>query len=334
MKRFAAPLSVLAVLVAGLSLAQTAPEALPEAPPPAGVVPGFVPLPEKIEKPYTNDKCLKKCHERPGMAVGDASGSLRNLHVDPQQFLLSIHGQKGVECIDCHVDADPNFHPRAGYTKVDCRACHSEQPPAGVFPPDALKRLEAKGIKPPPKESRKAEGWAKTAHGKAWAAKNPAAPFCSGCHTAHSIRPAKDPGSAVNRAKLSRTCGTCHPDQVFAYDAGGFLARFRIAGHGKGDLSNRYAVTECASCHQGEAAHGEETVTKQACPNCHTPPAREKREGKTVLASLHSRPLASDQPVAWLLRWAYNALVWGGGAAAGVFLLFMGFTTLYRSKDG
>lgn len=326
MKRIAAPLSIfVALAAAGLSWGEVAPQ------PEAG--PGFVPPPAKIEKPYTNDKCLKNCHERPGLGVGDSAGVLRNLHVDPREFVQSIHGQKGLECVDCHTDADPNFHPRLGYTRVDCRACHSEKPPEGVFPPDALKRLEAKGIKPPPKESRKGEGWSKTAHAKAWAAAKPGAPFCSGCHTAHAIRPAKDPKSTVNRAQLARTCGGCHADQAFSYDTGGWLARFRIAGHGKGDLSNRYAVTECLSCHQGEGAHAEKTVTRQLCPNCHKPDQRDRTGKSVVLSSLHTRPLASDQPLATLLRWAYTVLVWGGAAAVGVFVLFMGFSTLYRSKE-
>lgn len=332
-----------------LALAGAAAAAEPAAPPvpaapapavsPAGAplsltLQGLLPPREKIEKPYTNDKCLKNCHELPGFGAGAGSGILRDLHVDPKAYVAAIHGQKGVECVDCHADADPNFHPRAGLKTVDCRACHAEVPPADAFPPDALKKLEAKGIKPPPKESRKGEGWMKTVHAKAWLAQNPAAPSCASCHTAHYQRPAKDPASTVNRAQLARTCGLCHVDQVNSYGAGGLLARFRLGGHGKGDLSERHEVTECLSCHQGEAAHGEETVTKQACPTCHRVPPKEQREGKVVLASLHARPAASDQPLAEALRVAYTLLLWGGVAGAAVFALFMGFSTLYRSKDG
>ena len=339
MKRALAPALLLILSLAVEAIAVTGPEgpAAPAATPaPVGnVLTGFLPPKEKIEKPYTNEKCLKNCHEVPGFGAGTLSGVLRDLQVDPKGFLLSIHGQKGIECLDCHVDADPNFHPRTGYTKVDCRACHSEKPPEGIYPPDALKRLEAKGIKPPPKESLKGEGWMKTAHAKAWLAGNPAAPSCAGCHTAHYQRQAKNPGSTVNRENLAAMCGSCHVDQVRAYNVGGLLARFRIAGHGKGDLSNRHDVSECLSCHQGEAAHGEETVTKQTCPACHRVPPKEERakQGVTV-ASLHSRPMAADQPVAKGLHWAYLAAFWGGVAGLAVFVLFMGFSTLYRSKDG
>ncbi|MBI5017765.1 MAG: hypothetical protein HZB55_20025 [Deltaproteobacteria bacterium] len=308
---------------------------VPAAPLVSAVAQGFLPPREKIEKPYTNDKCLKNCHEQPNFGAGARSGILRDLHVDPKAFLLSIHGQKGVECIDCHADSDPNFHPRAGLRRVDCRACHAAKPPPDAFPADALRKLQAKGIKPPPKESQKGEGWMKTGHAKAWLAKDPAASSCASCHTAHYQRPAKDPLSTVNRANLPNTCGLCHVDQVRSYDVGGMLARFRLAGHGKGDLSDRYEVGQCLSCHQGEAAHGEDTVTKQTCPRCHRVPPKEEREKATVvLSSLHARPLASDQPLAEVLRVAYLLLVWGGAAGVVLLALFMGFSTLYRSKDG
>jgi len=317
MKRIAV---VLVLLAAPLGTSQAAEPA-----------PGFLPPAQKIEKPYTNDKCLDNCHGLPGFGAGAASGILRNLHVDLPGYVLSTHGQKGIECVDCHADADPNFHPRTGYAQVDCRVCHAEKPPEGAFPPDALKRLEAKGIKPPPKESWKAEGWAKTKHAKAWAEGNPAAPFCSHCHTAHYQRKSADPASTVNREHLAETCGLCHADQVRSYDVGGVLARFRIGAHGKGDLSNRYSVCECLGCHQGEAAHGEETVTGQACPTCHRVP---EEPDAVEFASLHIKPLAADQPLSRALRWAYSAVVWGVVAGCGLLALFLGFSTLYRRKDG
>lgn len=296
----------------------------------ADVAPGFIPPTERIEKPYTNDKCLEKCHALPGFSAGARNGALRDLHVDVVGFMLSTHGQKGLDCIDCHIDADPNTHPRTGYAKVDCRACHSEKPPGGVFPPDALKRLEQRGIKPPPKESQKADGWMKTKHAKAWLEKNPAAPFCNDCHTAHSIRKSSDPDSTVSGAHLAQTCGKCHVDQVLSYDVGGLFTRFRIGAHGKGDLSNRYDIAECVSCHQGEAAHGEETVTKQSCPKCHKVP---ERRPESELASLHIKPLASDQPISRALRWLYTLGFWGVVAVGALFALFMGFSSLYRKKD-
>ncbi len=297
---------------------------------PAEMAPGFRPPEKRIEKPYTDDKCLDKCHGVPGFAAGDETGRLRDLYVDPAGFVQSVHARKGIECVDCHVDADPNFHPRTGYPDVDCRACHAAKPPADAYPPHALARLKAKGIKRPPEEARKAEGWMKTRHGRAWAAGRENAPFCRDCHTAHRIFPAEDPRSSVNRARLRETCGRCHRGQVEAGRPGALLARFRIGGHGKGDLSTRYDVSECVSCHQGEAAHGERTVTGQACPTCHRP-AEAERAG---LATLHIRPGSPDQPLARALSWVYEGLFWLGVAGATLFVLFIGFSSLYRRDDG
>ncbi len=317
MKRFVAALAFLALVPAAPSGA-------------AQEAAGFQPPAERIEKPYTNDKCLKNCHGVPGFGAGGVDGRLRDLHVDATGYVMSIHGQKGVECIDCHEGADPNEHPRAGYPDVDCRACHAKKPPEGVFPAGALDRLAAKGIKPPPEKSLKGDDWAGTKHAKAWVRGERDAPFCPQCHTAHQVRPAADPASTVNRANLSDTCGACHRDQVRDLGPGGFLARFRLAGHGKGDLSNRYDVTECASCHQGEAAHGETTVTGQACPRCHQVP--EDRSGPTYV-SLHVKPGSADQPAARALRWAYAAVFWGGVGVAVLVVVLIGFTTLYTKQD-
>ncbi len=285
---------------------------------------------ERVEKPYTNDKCLEKCHGLPGFGAGAATGIARVLHVDQAAYNLSIHAQKGLECVDCHQESDPNFHPRTGYPPVDCRACHSATPPEGVYPRDALERLVLKGIKPPPQESQKAEGWAKTIHGKAWDEAHPAAPFCSHCHTAHYVRRSADPASAVHRDNLGATCGTCHVDQVRAYDVGGLLARFRLGGHGKGDLANRYAVTECVACHQGEAAHGEETVSGQRCPTCHRVP---ETKGGVELSSFHIKPAAANQPGSRALRWVYGLGFWGVVAAGGLVAFLLGFTALYSRND-
>ncbi|HSH69591.1 MAG TPA: hypothetical protein VK997_06715, partial [Deferrisomatales bacterium] len=267
---------------------------------------GFTPPTERIEPPYTNDKCLEKCHGVEGFGAGAADGSLRNLSVDATAFVFSTHGQKGVQCLDCHQGADPNAHPRTGYPDVDCRACHSKTLPAGVFPEAALEKLSERGIQPPPEASRNAEGWNTTVHGKAWADGVRGAPFCPDCHSAHAIRKSDDPAATVHRDNLPQTCGRCHRDQVVSGDVGGWLARLRLSAHGKGDLSETHAVSECVSCHQGQAAHGEDSVTGQSCPTCHRVPERYDA-GATTVTSFHIKPHAAAQPLARVLGWLYRA---------------------------
>ncbi len=318
------PLLVILALTAAGGYAEDA------APPVPQMAEGFKPPAEKIERPYTNDKCLEKCHGEPGFGAGSVEGVLRVLHVNAGRYVFSIHGQKGVECIDCHQEADPNFHPRTGYRNVDCRACHAENPPEDAYPPNGLARLAEKGIQRPPPESRKAETWVTTKHAKAWFAGDRKAPFCYHCHTAHYVYRVADPRATMHPSNRPETCGICHVDQVRAYDVGGLLARFRIGAHGKGDLSNRYDVTECVACHQGQAAHGEETVTGQACPTCHRVP--EEGEEGVEWASLHIKPLAESQPGARALRYVYGVGFWAVVALGALFALFLGFSTLYRRE--
>jgi len=284
---------------------------------------------EKIEKPYTNDKCIKNCHGETTLRAGGRNGEKRDLHVDLDGFFESIHGTRGLWCIDCHFGADPNFHPREGYALVDCRACHSDKPPENVFPPNAASIFALRDIKPPPKEARKGDSWTTSVHGAAWSEGNRNAPFCSGCHTAHYVRPVEDRLSTVNPCNLPKTCGACHEGQVKSVDAGGMLARWSIAGHGKGDFSETYSESQCLSCHQGQAAHGEKTVTGKACPNCHRPAERIAAGEK----GFHLIVGENADLTGLALRFGYNLIFWGALAAAAAAAFFWGVTSIYRKDE-
>ena len=297
---------------------------------PVWAVTGFVPPAERIEPPYTNQHCLDNCHGVSGFGAGGADGKLLDLSVSPKLFVFSTHGQKGVGCLDCHQGADPNEHPRTGYPDVDCRACHSKAAPEDVFPADALARLAERGIQPPPEESRNAEGWNSTLHGKAWAEGKAGAPFCDDCHSAHATFKSDDLRSTVHRDHLPATCGRCHTGQVESGDVGSWLARLKISAHGKGDLSETHAVGECLSCHQGQAAHGEETVTGQACPTCHRVP---EGEPGTVVSSFHVKPNAAEQPLAGALAWVYRVGFWSGVAGLAALVTVLGFCHVYRKEE-
>jgi hypothetical protein len=299
----------------------------------SGAATGFVPPTTTIAAPYTNQHCLENCHGVAGFGAGGADGRLRDLTVDAQAFVRSTHGQKGVGCLDCHQGADPNGHPRAGYPDVDCRACHSKTVPADVFPADALAKLAARGIQAPPEESRTAEGYNTTVHGKAWATGTPNAPSCPDCHSAHAIRKSEDPASPVHVANLPATCGRCHAEQVESGDVGGWLARLKISAHGKGDLSEKHAPSQCKSCHQGQAAHGEERLTGQACPTCHRVPEGQRETERTVVSSFHVKPHNASQPLARLLGWAYRVGFWAAAAGLALLVTVLGFAHLYRKPD-
>lgn len=285
---------------------------------------------EKIEKPYTNDKCTKNCHGERNLHGGGADGEKRNLTVELEGYESSVHGQRGFWCIDCHFDSDPNFHPREGYPKVDCRACHSEKPPENVFPPNVKSVFALRETKPPEKKYLKGDSWTNSAHGKAYGEGKKGAPFCSDCHTAHYVKKPEDKSSEVNACNLPKTCGKCHEGKVESGSVGGALARWSIAGHGKGDFSQVFSETRCLSCHQGQAAHGEETVTGQACPSCH----RAEQAVSSGQKGFHMEVSGEGSTLAAkALAFAYDAIFWGGAAAFGLVALFLGVSSVYRKKD-
>jgi nitrate reductase cytochrome c-type subunit len=290
---------------------------------------GFEQPREKIELPYTNNKCLKNCHAEKTLHAGGKDGVKRDLFVDNDGFFLSTHGQKGLWCIDCHAGADPNFHPRAGLPKVDCRACHAAKPPENVYPPNAAEILAARNLVKPAAKLQKGDGWMGTPHGMAWLEGKENAPSCASCHTAHYIRKAKDPESTVHRDNLPETCGKCHRNQVDSVSAGGAIARWSIAGHGKGDFSELYSESQCLSCHQGSAAHGEDKVTNQACPSCHRPSEKIAAGSKGFHVVLD----CSDGGFGFIARAAYDVVFWGGAAGLLILGLFFGITSLYRKDD-
>ena len=291
---------------------------------------GFVPLQRVVLEPYADAACLDNCHGVVGFGAGSNTGILRQLYVDAEGYRDSTHGKRGITCLDCHVGADPNTHPRTGYPRVDCRACHAVEPPEGVFPPDAVRKLSEKGIQPPGKDKWKGAGWETTAHARAWEAGDARAPFCPQCHTAHAIRNSLDPQATTHRDNLAATCGVCHAGQVEVGGVGAALARFRVSAHGKGDASQRYAVTECLSCHTGEGAHGEEELTGQRCPACHRVPEEGAGVGST---GFHVMPQGGRQPAALALAWIYGVGFWGVAATVGLLAVVAVFAHLYRRRD-
>lgn len=290
----------------------------------------FPPVREKIPEPYTNDKCLKNCHGEKGFGANAAPGRREALYLDPDAFAASMHGQKNLQCIDCHPGSDPNFHPRTGYPKAQCAACHSRDPAPGTFPPDALAMLAKKGIERPPVESRNAEDYRATAHGIAHAAGRADAPTCATCHSAHAVQPAFDPRSTVNAANLLATCGACHADRIENYSVGGALARFRISGHGKGDFSNAYSPTACLSCHPEQGAHGKKAGPAPVCPTCHRPPAVEGAKAPVPFHLVADPEAGTTTSVLGLL---YTGGLWAAGALVSALLLLFGVSALLPRRD-
>lgn len=96
-------------------------------------------------------------------------------------------------------------------------------------------------------------------HGKALA--------CLSCHTGITGEEHMEGGGTA-----PVNCIGCHDAKKPQRNPLSRLLTFRIASHGKADLSGRYTTDNCLGCHQGTGAHGEtEPVTPDNCHRCHSP---------------------------------------------------------------
>ena len=187
----------------------------------------------------SNGDC-RACHE--DNTLKSAEG--RALFVDPAKFGASVHGQAGLECIDCHADLkDVKDFPHPEKLKpADCAACH--EGPA--------RELET------------------SSHGRGRKGDAAAVPTCVDCHGAHDIIPPQDVHSAVYATKVAAVCAKCHDDDVLSRQYGFLTSRlrtYRSSFHGVASKFGETRVANCASC------HGHHNILPAADPRSPTNPA-------------------------------------------------------------
>jgi formate dehydrogenase gamma subunit len=123
-------------------------------------------------------------------------------------YLTSVHGQAmkagsfdAPVCTDCHGE-HLILGPRdavspvsaARVSTVTCGRCHNDE------------RLAIRYNLP----MDRVPSYADSYHGLATREGSQTVANCASCHGVHNILPPSDPGSAVNAANLSKTCGGCH----------------------------------------------------------------------------------------------------------------------------
>ncbi|MBT3257323.1 MAG: hypothetical protein HN366_12835 [Deltaproteobacteria bacterium] len=157
------------------------------------------------------------------------------LHMSVGEYESSVHHGE-ISCMDCHTGVVDDSHmKKRGSGNVDCGACHDQDNRHGM--------------------GSKVMG---------------ASPQCYSCHTRHGIQGKDHPASSVHPDNLHQTCGSCHPAQTGDTGFLAWLPSVQIRTHGKQDFACDYDEEDCLGCHQGKAAHGEETpLNKRDCRKCH-----------------------------------------------------------------
>lgn len=158
------------------------------------------------------------------------------LEIDPNEFNRSVHAEE-VACRDCHTGVKDKEHmTMKGSGSVECGQCHEEENRHGLGSGTGTR------------------------------------PHCYSCHTRHGILRGEYEGSSVHPTQAGKTCGACHPAQVGEAGFLPWLTSLRVKSHGKQDLGCDYDDKDCLGCHQGRAAHGEETILNdRSCAKCHFP---------------------------------------------------------------
>lgn len=189
---------------------------------------------------YSDEECLF-CHGKPEISQILSNGRTRSLYVDPEEWNRDIHHTGKVFCVSCHTNANPYLHFREGFIDVDCARCHPEE----------------------------AEEYEKNVH-LTFAAPSPGKelPLCFHCHTKHHVLHHDDPSSSVHEKNIGDTCGSCHAEvMIKSLFKGRSLGK--ISGHRKGDLSEKFDMKVCISCHYDDSAHEAKWVFKDFCSRCH-----------------------------------------------------------------
>lgn len=192
------------------------------------------------------------------IACHGPDGEDSSLHISVADYEASAHGAE-ITCLDCHTGVMDDTHMETeGARTVDCGACHDQENRHGMNG-DASSR-----------------------------------PACQDCHTRHHILGKADPNSTVHADRLPETCGGCHPVEAGETDFISWFSSFKISSHEKADFSRRYDKDNCLGCHQGKAAHGEETpIDDQDCHRCHGAPDAPG----AMWGYMHPKVDAAEQPV-------------------------------------
>ncbi|MBM3293225.1 MAG: hypothetical protein FJY82_01745 [Candidatus Aminicenantes bacterium] len=224
----------------------------------------------------TDADCLM-CHADRDLT----SASGKTLFIDENRYGLSIHGQAGLSCVDCHADlAKVEDFPHAEKIEpVDCSLCH-----------EAEKSAVAASV-----------------HGRPHQAANASIVVsCKECHGTHDIRKKDDFDSPVFAINIPDTCERCHLGLVQTKRGGDFIRVYNESVHFKAAKKSGLSVSAtCATCHGAHdvraAADPESRVGRKAiirtCGRCHAWIERDYLEGvhgKAHVKGLENVPVCTD----------------------------------------
>jgi predicted CXXCH cytochrome family protein len=216
-----------------------------------------------------NDNFCLRCHNNPELKKILANGEEKSLYVNIDDFRHSIHRDKKIACVKCHVNVDHNNNPVCVNSgPVDCSICHADQ----------VKLYE------------------KSTHGMLAAKNDPNAPKCTDCHGGHNIMAKAISDSPIFARNVPDLCARCHREgEKAAVKYQGkeheIIKHYKMSIHGKGLAESGLLVSAtCTNCHTAHSmlptSNPDSSVNRakivDTCATCHLGIAEKLRQ------SIHS----------------------------------------------
>lgn len=192
-----------------------------------------------------NNACAD-CHGDASLTRTLENGAVQSLAITTDSLASSKHAK--LACVECHADLKGfEDFPHAEQLKpVQCAACHAA----------AAQQVSIGGH----------EGALK----------------CASCHGSHDVRDTKDPKSPLAKAKVDRTCASCH-NRMHAPQHGrsASYASYDVGIHGRLKKTGEARLPRCTSCHSAHEVTSEHKLSDRleaACLECHKDVAAEFKQ--------------------------------------------------------
>jgi formate dehydrogenase gamma subunit len=287
----------------------------------------------------TSQECLL-CHSDHTLTK-ESGGKTVSLFVDSVKLQRSAH--QSLKCIDCHAGLDPAEIPHANLIKkVECQTCHDASEYKKSVHASAQKDGRGKIKRKVAAECKDCHGthdilaagdgqsfvsrthlsetcgtchssevshFSRSAHGQALAAGVKGAPACIDCHGEHNIEPVTSKDSPVYKARVAKTCESCHLDnpdvRARVGPSAGFIRSYESSVHGQALAEGNLNAATCSDCHGAhdmkKASDPTSLVSKlkipETCAKCHGDVAEvydASVHGKAILKGNKDAPVCTD----------------------------------------
>lgn len=193
-------------------------------------------------RPLDENMMCSACHNSDRLAIADG------IHKTP-------FANGTITCVNCHT-GHKTVTDRKIISKDACFGCHTNQ---SIF----KEMRSTSGVR----LISLVEQYSHSIHANLFNESKSGA-TCVDCHGGHTIKPASDPTSPVNRSNIVKTCGKCHGDVEH---------RYLNSSHGKALVHGVKYAPVCTDCHEEhsiESIRNPKSPTSRAnepklCLKCH-----------------------------------------------------------------